>query len=148
MATLGCTDPNLDKMEGNIQNWFKAFYATSDDGTAHAKYTTFFTPDAKLIMGDRTAEGQIGISCFVSSLADLLFNVLSLTAPQKFLRCESGCGQKSPVGSTRTDTIARQLAQVLTCSRGRLRIPSRPEETVQSTGLQKQTSREKGQRES
>ena len=47
-------------MEANIQDWFKAFYATSDDECAHAKYTTFFTPDAKLIMGDKTAVGQAG----------------------------------------------------------------------------------------
>ncbi|KIM95873.1 hypothetical protein OIDMADRAFT_183357 [Oidiodendron maius Zn] len=48
-------------MEANIQDWFKAFYATSDDESAHAKYTSFFTPDAKLIMGDRTAKGQAEI---------------------------------------------------------------------------------------
>lgn len=48
-------------MEANMQEWFKAFYATSDDGSAHQKYTTFFTPDATLIMGDQRAVGQAGM---------------------------------------------------------------------------------------
>jgi hypothetical protein len=47
-------------MEANIQDWFKAFFATSDDESAHAKYTTFFAPHAKLIMGSKTAVGQEG----------------------------------------------------------------------------------------
>ncbi|KAL1954323.1 hypothetical protein VTO42DRAFT_1397 [Malbranchea cinnamomea] len=41
-----------------IDGWFKEFYATSDDGTAHEKYPTFFAEDAKLIMGDKTAVGR------------------------------------------------------------------------------------------
>ncbi|KAK2789162.1 hypothetical protein FQN53_002387 [Emmonsiellopsis sp. PD_33] len=41
-----------------INNWFKAFYAVSDDGTAHEQYPEFFTPDAKLIMGDKVAVGR------------------------------------------------------------------------------------------
>lgn len=48
-------------MGENIQDWFEAFYATSDNGSEHEKYTTFFTPDAKLIMGDKTAVGTSGI---------------------------------------------------------------------------------------
>ncbi|KFY96636.1 hypothetical protein V500_02370 [Pseudogymnoascus sp. VKM F-4518 (FW-2643)] len=48
-------------MEANMQEWFKAFYATSDDGSAHQKYTTFFTHDATLIMGDQRAVGQADI---------------------------------------------------------------------------------------
>lgn len=48
-------------MEANIQEWFKAFYATSDDGSAHEKYTTFFAEDAILIMGDNRAVGQAGM---------------------------------------------------------------------------------------
>jgi hypothetical protein len=45
-------------MGANMQEWFKAFYATSDDGTAHEKYTTFF---ATLIMGDNRVVGQAGM---------------------------------------------------------------------------------------
>lgn len=45
-------------MDTAISKWFKAFYATSDDACAHAKYSAFFTHDAKLIMGDTTAVGQ------------------------------------------------------------------------------------------
>ena len=44
----------------SIDQWFKEFYATSDDGTAHDKYPSFFAPDAKLIMGDKTAVGRDG----------------------------------------------------------------------------------------
>lgn len=47
-------------MEANIADWFKAFYAVSDDGTAHERYTTFYADDAKLIMGDKTAVGRDG----------------------------------------------------------------------------------------
>lgn len=48
-------------MEANMEEWFKAFYATSDDGSAHQKYTTFFTQDATLIMGDKKAVGRAGM---------------------------------------------------------------------------------------
>lgn len=52
-------------MEANIVDWFKAFYALSDDGTAaHERYTTFYTDDAKLIMGDKTAVGRDGMVPF------------------------------------------------------------------------------------
>ncbi|KAK2812987.1 hypothetical protein FQN50_001008 [Emmonsiellopsis sp. PD_5] len=42
----------------SISDWFNAFYAVSDDGTAHEKYPDFFAPDAKLIMGDKVAVGR------------------------------------------------------------------------------------------
>lgn len=45
----------------SIEQWFNDFYATSDDGSAHDKYITFFTPDAKLIMGDKTGVGRDGM---------------------------------------------------------------------------------------
>ncbi|KFY28034.1 hypothetical protein V493_03130 [Pseudogymnoascus sp. VKM F-4281 (FW-2241)] len=49
-------------MEANIADWFKAFFALSDDGTAaHERYTTFYANDAKLIMGDKTAVGRDGM---------------------------------------------------------------------------------------
>lgn len=48
-------------MEANIQDWFRTFYATSDDGTAHEKYPTFFAPDAKLMVGEQTAVGRAGM---------------------------------------------------------------------------------------
>ncbi|OIW22880.1 putative fungal-specific transcription factor [Coniochaeta ligniaria NRRL 30616] len=41
-----------------IDDWFKAFYAVSDDGTAHESYPSFFTEDAKLMMGDKVAVGR------------------------------------------------------------------------------------------
>jgi len=44
----------------DIQDWFKTFYAVSDDGAAHERYTTFYAEDAKLIMGDKTAVGRAG----------------------------------------------------------------------------------------
>lgn len=44
----------------NIHDWFKRFFAVSDEPTAHEKYPTFFTEDAKLIMGDKTAVGHDG----------------------------------------------------------------------------------------
>lgn len=47
-------------MESNSADWFNAFYAASDNGTAHEEYTTFYTQDAKLMMGDKTAVGQTG----------------------------------------------------------------------------------------
>lgn len=53
-------------MEAKIDEWFKAFYATSDDGSAHQKYTTFFAQDAIMIMGDQKALGQAGIHSFLS----------------------------------------------------------------------------------
>jgi hypothetical protein len=58
-------------MEGSIHDWFAAFYATSDDGNAHQKYATFFTPDARLIMGDKTAVGQAGKLCLLSLSSSL-----------------------------------------------------------------------------
>ena len=57
-------------MEANIQEWFRAFYATSDDGSAHQKYTTFFTQDATLIMGDQRAVGRAGMRLTGSSKND------------------------------------------------------------------------------
>ncbi len=63
-------------METNIQDCVKAFYATSDDGSAHEQYTTFFTPDAKLIIGDKMAVGRDGMRClppFCSFLSSLLY---------------------------------------------------------------------------
>ncbi|WEW58227.1 hypothetical protein PRK78_003695 [Emydomyces testavorans] len=47
-------------MEGT-GDFFKAFFATSDDGTAHDKYPLFFTEDAKLIMGDKVGVGHAEI---------------------------------------------------------------------------------------
>jgi hypothetical protein len=47
-----------------IEDWFKAFYAISDDGTAHETYPEFFAADAKLIMGDKTAVGREGMFQF------------------------------------------------------------------------------------
>lgn len=44
----------------SIADWFKAFYAMSDDGSSHEPYPTFYTPDAKLIMGDKVAVGHEG----------------------------------------------------------------------------------------
>jgi hypothetical protein len=55
-------------MEGAIHEWFAAFYATSDDGKAHEKYSTFFTPDARLIVGDKIAVGHDGKLYFLSRL--------------------------------------------------------------------------------
>jgi hypothetical protein len=43
-----------------LDDWFDAFYAVSDDKTAHEAYTSFFAEDAKLIMGDKVAEGRGG----------------------------------------------------------------------------------------
>jgi hypothetical protein len=48
-------------MEGSIQHWFKDFYATSDDGSAHERYAAFFASDAQLIMGDKVAVGRAGM---------------------------------------------------------------------------------------
>ena len=45
-----------------IAAWFKAFYAVSDDGTAHEAYPSFFAEDAKLIMGDKVAVGRQGMT--------------------------------------------------------------------------------------
>ncbi|KAB5576486.1 putative fungal-specific transcription factor [Coniochaeta sp. 2T2.1] len=42
----------------SMDDWFKAFYAVSDDGTAHEAYPSFFTEDSKLIMGDKVAVGR------------------------------------------------------------------------------------------
>lgn len=49
-----------------IDDWFKAFYAVSDDGTAHESYPSFFTEDAKLMMGDKVAVGRQGMYDAVS----------------------------------------------------------------------------------
>jgi hypothetical protein len=45
----------------DIHAWFAAFYAASDDPSAHSHYTTFYAPTAKLIMGDKTAIGRAGM---------------------------------------------------------------------------------------
>lgn len=45
----------------DIHAWFAAFYAASDDPSAHSHYTTFYAPSAKLIMGDKTAIGRAGM---------------------------------------------------------------------------------------
>lgn len=45
----------------SIQDWFQAFYATSDEPSAHEKYTMFYTPDARLIMGEMGAVGRDGM---------------------------------------------------------------------------------------
>ncbi|KAB5540453.1 putative fungal-specific transcription factor [Coniochaeta sp. 2T2.1] len=42
----------------SMDDWFKAFYAVSDDGTAHEAYPSFFTEDSKLIMGDKIGVGR------------------------------------------------------------------------------------------
>ncbi|KFY13630.1 hypothetical protein V492_03131 [Pseudogymnoascus sp. VKM F-4246] len=58
-STSQGASPSL--LEANMDEWFKYFYATSDDGSAHQKYTTFFTQDATLIMGEQRAVGQADI---------------------------------------------------------------------------------------
>lgn len=64
----------------SIDDWFKAFYAVSDDGTAHEAYPRFFAEDAKLIMGDKVAVGREGMTlAFLHSL--ILIPVWSSLSP-------------------------------------------------------------------
>lgn len=59
-------------MGADIRDWFQAFYETSDDGTEHEKYTAFFSPDAMLIMGDKTAIGRNGMPQFYISCSSFV----------------------------------------------------------------------------
>lgn len=42
----------------SIDDWLRAFYAVSDDRTAHEAYLSFFAEGSKLIMGDKVAVGR------------------------------------------------------------------------------------------
>ena len=67
IGTIAFPQTHFDKyrplvnMKDSIEDWFAAFYAASDDGNAHERYTTFFASDAKLIMGDTVAVGSAGM---------------------------------------------------------------------------------------
>jgi hypothetical protein len=57
------TSPHTPQHE-SLDDWLKAFYAVSDDGTAHEAYASFFTYDATLIMGDKKVYGGGGTTVF------------------------------------------------------------------------------------
>jgi hypothetical protein len=44
----------------SVADWWKQFYALSDNGVAHEEYSQLYAPNAKLIMGDNEVNGRDG----------------------------------------------------------------------------------------
>ncbi|KAF2455912.1 hypothetical protein BDY21DRAFT_349065 [Lineolata rhizophorae] len=55
-------------IDPSYKRFFEDFYAISDTPDAHDKYTTFFTPDATLIMGSKKVEGTSEILALRKSM--------------------------------------------------------------------------------
>ncbi|KAK5636683.1 hypothetical protein RRF57_012395 [Xylaria bambusicola] len=55
-----------DEADKRVKTFITAFYAASDDPAKNEEWVAFFTPEAVVVMGDKTAKGVEG-TCVTSN---------------------------------------------------------------------------------